>query len=451
MKIIKMLSMLVLLMISMGIMAVSVAATVYDLDVKVNGDTIEQGDILSVERGEILYVKASVGADDDMEDVKLRAWIGGYDDEIEDESEMFDLVYNEDTQQMVKRTETLQMELPADMDSDEEYTLNVELLGKKGSLTKQSVELRIDRTRHNLNIMDIDVEPSMSLVAGETVEARARVKNVGDKKEEDIKVLAEIPELGVFERVYIEELCSYEEDDEDCESSDWSPWLSFELPEDAEGEYDLYITVLYDNERYEETEIVELSVEGVEGEEETAEGKPVEIDSSIKGNGDSLISTDATTQTVERGEEIVYKIKVANIDDASKVYSIKIAGTKLWADTRAEPSFVSVEPGKTSDVYVYLKAQEDAELGSWPFTVQVLENSRLVKELEFTAKVYEGDGDRIGVGFTKFLSENALKVAFVVLIVAILAIGLVVAVRKLKNGDEEDEFDLEEGEGKGYY
>ncbi|MFH1637818.1 MAG: hypothetical protein ABIB71_05320 [Candidatus Woesearchaeota archaeon] len=443
----KLISMLLLVVLAVSVFSLTAAAANITMKVKVNNEYLDLGETLSVERGETLYVKASASADEDIDDVKFRAWISGYEDPIDDYSEMFNLKAG------VTHPETLQLVLPSDMDAADEYKLYVEVEGKDGSLYREFIDLRIERTRHKLEILDIDVSPSLNVDAGDSVDIRVRARNTGDKKQEDIKVKVEVPDLGVYKKEYIEELCAYEDDDNDCEDSSWSPWISFTVSEDADGEYEAFVSVSYYDGRYENSEIVELNVKALKKEVAVEEEEaPVEIDSSIMGNGDSLISIAATTQSVEKGSEIAYKIKVANIGSAAKVYHVNIAGTKLWAETRAEPSFLSIDAGKTGEVYVYLKANEDAEPGSWPFTVQLLENDRLVKELELSAKVFEGNGDRVGVGFTKFLSENALKVAFVGLVVLILVVGLVAAVRKLRNGEDEEEFDVEGNEkGQGYY
>ncbi|HII13678.1 MAG TPA: hypothetical protein HA360_01250, partial [Nanoarchaeota archaeon] len=101
----------------------------------------------------------------------------------------------------------------------------------------------VSKVRHSLEIQDVLVDSNVD--AGDYTTATVRLENLGDKKEEDIKVTVSIPELGVEESTFLDELTNNELDNEDEESSgDVS--LTFQIPADAEsGDYEVQVSVSY--------------------------------------------------------------------------------------------------------------------------------------------------------------------------------------------------------------
>ncbi|MEK6816461.1 MAG: hypothetical protein AABY09_02520, partial [Nanoarchaeota archaeon] len=323
---------------------------------------------------------------------------------------------------------------------DDAYTLHVEVLNHNVELAIP-LSAEVTAARHKVSIQDVYVSPN-DVNAGETAFVTVRLETMGDRKEEDLKVEASL--LGATATTYVDELVPVEDTEDyndDDETSSSSKPLVLRLPANAAtGDYDLTVKVTYNRGH--------SVVEAVKAVHVLGEEAPVATDKpAVK----AVVSVDATAQSVEAGKETVYKLTFANLGSETQLFSANVAGAQLWADARVDPAFVSVAPGATGEMYVYLSVHDDAELGNHLFTLQLLSGENLVKELPLGAKVTEKtDADKItGSSVASgLLSSSTLKIGFVGLIVLLVIIGLIVALRKLK---DDDEYPLEPKEGQTYY
>ena len=226
------------LMFVLSILSVPVLAdsSNYEItNVGINGQSYQ--DIVYVERGDSVSVEVYFTGTGETTDVNMKAWIGGYEyDNVQVSSEMFDV------QDGVSYKKTLKVEVPEDLDANQEYTLYVEIYDDIDVETYTATIL-VSKVRHSLEIQDVLVDSNVD--AGDYTTATVRLENLGDKKEEDIKVTVSIPELGVEESTFLDELTNNEIDNEDEESSgDVS--LTFQIPADAEsGDYEVQVSVSY--------------------------------------------------------------------------------------------------------------------------------------------------------------------------------------------------------------
>jgi len=103
--------------------------------------------------------------------------------------------------------------------------------------------------------------------AGDYTTVTVRLEDMGDNKEENIKVTVSVPELGIEKSTFLDELTSDEMDNEDEESSE-DVSLTFQIPESTEtGEYEVVVLVEYNNGYSSLEESTSLSVEGDASEE----------------------------------------------------------------------------------------------------------------------------------------------------------------------------------------
>ncbi len=209
----------------------------------VNGVYFDGMDISSntiyVERGENQELVVYLTGTGETTDVNIRAWIGGYEyDSVQVASAMFDI------EDGVSYQKKLTLEFPEDLDANQEYTLYVEVYDDLDSVT-YSGTIMVSKVRHLLDIQDVILDSSLD--AGDYTTATVRLENMGDNKEEDIKVTVSIPELGIEESTFVDELTNDELDNEDEESSgDVS--LTFQIPSDAEsGDYEVQVSVSYNS------------------------------------------------------------------------------------------------------------------------------------------------------------------------------------------------------------
>ena len=215
-----------------------------------------------VERGSSVPVEVYLTGTGNTTDVQIRVWLGGYEyDNVYETSEMFDV------EDGVSYKKTLNLELPEDLNAEQEYTLYVEVFDDVDSVTAYST-IMVSAQRHLVSIQDVLVEDAE---AGDYVSVTVRLENMGDHKEEDIKVTVSNSELDLETSTYLDELTENEIDNEDEESSG-DVTLTFQVSEDAEeGNYDLTILVAYNEGTDTVEETVSFHVDAVEVEEEDSE------------------------------------------------------------------------------------------------------------------------------------------------------------------------------------
>ncbi len=397
--------------------------------VEVDGREVSESDVnfITVERGDSLEIETWVrglngGAVKD--DVRVKAWIGGYEyGDVAEKTKIFKVEPNS----LYKKS--LSVTLPNDLDADangnaEKYSLHVEVFDGDNEARKSYV-LRVDEKRHDLRIVDVIFRPGTLVNAGEMLFATVRVENMGDKKEEDVQVKVSIPELGFLAREYIDELVPEDNDNEEEKSGDVD--LFGRIPKNAKsGDYDVKVELIFNRGHDIVSEDFVLRVDGA----------------GVKAvNGESLISVDSTRKDAKVGETASYKLMIANFGDEAVRYSAEVLGVGTWGSASVDPAFVSVNAGDTGELFV--KVTPNAA-GEQSFTVKVKANGQVVKEVNLQTGVAKTTGDL----------RRGLEIGFAVLAILLVILGLIIAFTKLRGngGDEEPEFAEEEKEaGQTYY
>jgi hypothetical protein len=400
--------------------AFAAVSTDYNIDfVKINGlVATETGNAIYAERGEPLDVEVFISSltNNKAENLKVRAWIEGYED-VKDVSEMFDF---KDLTKNVSRSIPLTLNLPEDMDASKEYTLYVKVSDNVNSV-ERSYTLRIEETRHKLNIQDVVFYPSNTVEAGRYLRTVVRLENMGDRKEQDIKVTVSVPELGIATADYIDELVSVEEDDDDEETSQSTNELILQIPQNAEtGDYELKITAEYNrgHDIVTKKEIVHV------------EGK------KVLSEAEAIISIDTSAKELAQGQETVYKIALVSLTDDSVIYSAEVAGTETWATAKVDPAFVTLEPGKAAELLVKVTPNKDAA-GKHMFTIKLKEGNNLVKETTLNTEVVKR-----GIDWTS--TKTVLEYGFGVLVIILVILGLIIAFKRKPPEESSDETGTEE-------
>lgn len=363
------------------------------------------------------------GVDDCAIDVRVRAWIGGYEyDDIQATSEEFDI------EPGVSYKKTLSLDIPEDLDvEDNEYTLYVEVYDDEES-EREDYDLFAERTEHNLNIVDVIYDSSVD--AGETTSIEVRLENLGEEKEEDIKVQVNL--AGDLATDYINELAAFEEDNEDEESSD-STTLVLGIDDDLEsGYYDLTVTVSYNRGHDEVEETYKVWVDGSDAEDDEEEQEE-------SAGVTTSVSSDELEGTA--GEETSLTLTFTNSGESDQTFTVNVNGEEQWASSDVVPESVTIASGESEEITVTLTPDDDAS-GDYEFSIQILnEDGELQEEVHIHFHVDEEKG--------LFGDTNTmLKMGFILLIVLIILIGLIVAFRKLKDDDDDE---LEPKEGQTYY
>ena len=76
-------------------------------------------------------------------------------------------------------------------------------------------QLNIESPSHSVKIADVSFSPSLTVKAGRSLLTTVLLENVGENKEEDVKVTVAVPELGISVSEYVDEVLKDEHEDVD--------------------------------------------------------------------------------------------------------------------------------------------------------------------------------------------------------------------------------------------
>ncbi len=379
---------------------------------------------IDLERGQELVIQARVLSAQDIEGVEVSAFISGY--EHSSSSKLSDTVGPFDVQSNVRYTKTLKLQLPDNMDSDADGSYNLRILiSDKSSLLKSyNYRILVSSLRHKVEIKDVIVTPSV-VETGRTVIVKARIKNYGQKTEDDVKLTVRIPELGLVANEYFDNI--------DAGESDTSQEIYLRIPQcAAPGLYTLKATIDYQDgdESATTTSTVQVVDTG------SCAIKPTPTEPTPEGK--TIINIGNTFQNVQQGQGgAVYPITITNTGQNAVTYIITVDGAESFATTSISPSnLMTVNGGETKAIYVYLSATETAPEGQKMFSVTIKSGSTVVQQIPLTANVIKTEKSATG-GWSTI--KRDLQVALIVLVVLLVILGLVLAFGKLRGREESGE------------
>ena len=386
--------------------------------VKIDGDVFETGDSLEVERGAEIDIRVKLNASNDETDIEISAEILGY--EYSDHDPIFARVHTFDLDAGDTTYKDLTINLPDKMDKDY-YDLRVTVGTRTGSAFEGLYRLHLKGIKHSLIIKDVVFNPEASVESGRALLTTVRVKNIGEKDEESVKVKVTIPELGLSASDYVDEI-------EDGES-ETSEELYMRIPECVEAkDYKVIVTVEYD-EAYEtvSTEKMITVTGDVCATEEPVEKKTV-------------ITVGPETQDVAQGASVIYPLTISNAGSTARTYVVSIDGAETWSTVEVTPSnLVVLNAGESKAVYVSVTANDDATAGEHMFVLSVKSGDTTLKQVTLKADVTEELSGAISL-------KRGLEIGVIILIVLLVILGLIIAFNKLRETGEEEPEGSEKGE-----
>ena len=428
--------------------AVAASAESFVIDrVTVNSIDADSNDYISVEKGTTIDIKVEILTGQNLSeecDIKIRANIDGYEEPISDSSSIFTITPGNPP---TKYQRTLNLELPSGMEEGY-YNLYVEITSANKPTVEKVVHLDVISQRHLLDIKWVAVSPSYYLEAGQTATVKVMLENIGAKSE-DVKVVAAIEKLKVY-AVEGLELVESEIPGDNEETSEMVT-LYLPIPKDAlSGEYELEVGIAYNDEH--DTQVVKttVNVKGVEVKEEAKEDaetqEPVieEPKTPVDPSKELTLAFDTTSQHVSVGKEVAYKLTISNLASTARDIAVMSAGAQLFADVRVDPSVLTIEGGSKADVYVYAKPKSDAELKVSQFTLRVMNEDKLYKELSLSLGVEAPVVEKSS--FLPF-EDDTLKMVFIGLVILLIIVGLMIAFKRVRG----DDYPLEPVEERIYY
>ena len=369
--------------------------------VKINNEEID-GDVLQVMNGQSLNVNLRFTAQSAFDDARIMVFLEGYEHSpLVDSTEIFSVVEGK------TYLKTLTLNLPNDMNSQQDYKLRITGANDLSGITYKDYTVYLDTQRNRVDILDLVTTPSSGVEAGQNIIANVRMKNRGQKDQSSVKVIVEIPELGVKESSYISNLNSNE-----VATSD--DMLLF-VPEDAAaGEYEVKVTLKF-NSGYDSVEkTYSMNVFAPKSVEE----KNLLV--SFKNNID-----------IKSGVETVIKVVIANPNDNSKPISI-VPLENTWTDVEVSPSLAMVKAGDSQEFTIKVKPKSEIK-GEKDLNLIIKEGSKEVNELTVSTYVEANDSQN-------YSSVSWLNIALAVLLIIaiIILLTLVISIAK-RNGKDDDE------------
>lgn len=222
--------------------SVSAALPLTVSSVKIDDQVLTVGSTarLNIERDQEFEVRLVMQSTEQLANVEVQASVSGY--EYNDVSRIFDSTQLFDMAANVSYTKRLTLRLPSDADADN-YKLRIVVSDRNNDALVQNFDLRVDAPRHLIRVDDVSLFSGGAegqVVSGEPLLVNVRVKNMGERNEEDVKVRTAIPQLGLVGTKYIDTVRA--------DKSEETGNIYFRLPQcAAPGVYPVVVEASYDN------------------------------------------------------------------------------------------------------------------------------------------------------------------------------------------------------------
>ncbi len=403
---------------------------VIDCVVEINDEVVKHdvSVLPTFDRGEDLEVEVKFVSQQNAEDVSVTVMLLGYHRQHKYQGDLVEMssTFDVEANRSYKRTLTIKLPDDFEYDTGDELKLRVLIADKYSSTFIREYNFDVEPQRDNVVIQDIILDPADRVEAGRGMFASVRVRNMGTKDEESVKVEVSMPGLGIKASEYIDEL----EEDEATTSED----LFLRIPSCTEpGTY-----------------VVRATVDYADGDEEVSEDTTIVVGEDpscdvVKPSGDdkTVVTVPGRQDVVKGTTGSVYPVILQNNGATDRSYELSVSGLDAWATYRFDPgAFVVIKSGETKTIYMYVTPNEDAQPGEKVFMVSV-ETSGDSKQIALTANVVESEeGSELALGDLR----KALEIGVVVLIVLLIILGLIVGFNKLKGSE-----DPEDVSGQTYY
>lgn len=369
--------------------------------------TANQVNRLDLERGDRYEVEVLFTAQEDLDEVEVQVFVSGF--EYNDIDRAFDVTPTFDADANVTYRKRLHVTF-SDLFEEDDYKLRLVISDRNNDAVIQNYNLKMDVPRHKMKIEDILFTPGSTIKSGSALLGIVRVRNQGEKDEDDVKVTVSIPDLGISASDFIEEVEATDEEEETEE-------LFLRIPRCTKpGIYETEIIVEYDNGYRRTTARKDIEVLS----DETCS---LESDEKPK----TTLSLGSQLQTVLQGGSAAFPLTITNNARTGKSYSIAVdAGD--WAEISVTPTSNTVlNGGETSTLYINVKADKKAPIGAQVIKTTISSGDKIIKQIQLTANVAKG-----GSRFRGFL-----EIALIVLVVILIILGLIIGFSRLKRDDEE--------------
>jgi uncharacterized membrane protein len=381
-------------------------------DVEFNGVSISLDNVanaIAIDASESVPVEVKFNSLTDVEDVRVKVYIEGFKNDVEDETSRF-LILEGNT--YVKRF-TLKMPSTEDFDElSDDLTLLVRFSAKGKSSQEFEIPITLQRELHSLNLLSIDL--SDVVVAGNSVAIDVVVENNGYDRLDNVYVKASIPGLGVSRKVYAGDLAPTIDDFDDDINDAVVKRVYLTIPNGAApGNYEIEVEAYnYDTSI---TAIGRVVIEDVQG----------------------GVIPSATSRTISPGQDTTFDLVLVNPSNRMVVYTIMPEETN-GVLVEISNTVVAVGAGSSKTVQVKVRATENANEGTYIVTVNANTDTGVAKQVSFSVSVEEPSSMDV-TGKTMSTTNNTV-VLTVVLVIIFVVLLIILIVLLSKRPAETEEF-----------
>jgi hypothetical protein len=402
-----MVSIIALFAIVFALNTVMASDIVNDLTVKVNGivayeDTPAVAGFVS----NTVPVEVQFTAAKDVSDVRVKAYIEGYKNEIYEITPRFHIINGS------RYMESFSLKLPSAMDLDdlnEKVTLYITISAKNEESVDKEYAIEMQRDLYSLDILSIDAPESA--VLGTTIALDVVLQNNGNERLDNTYVKASIPGLGVERKVYFGDILPTEDQEEDDIDDTVNKKVYLTIPRTA-------VAGVYS-----------LEIEAYNYDTSTTSKKKIVVSDVETGVLPSL-----TSKTILTGQETTFDVVLVNPNNRMVVYTLTPEESKGLIVTIEEPvAAVAADSSKT--VKVNVKATNSADEGTHSINVNVNSDTGLVKKVNFNLNV-----EKSAVGGKLPAQNNVVLILTVILVIIFVVLLIVLIVLLTKKPAESEEF-----------
>lgn len=224
------------LLFCLPLLPLGLASDIDSMTVYVNGIKAFEGSdfygayyaVPALEREKIVAITALFKSGTTLHDVKVKAWISGYREEIEAETEKFDIFPG------LQYSKSLFLRIPEDIEEGY-YTLYVKVESSKELTGGDEAKITVAIQKiSKLKILSIEPwsykQEKDGFKAGTIINTEVVVKNLGREVVKDLFLKLSVPSLGIKRVTYLGDV-----------KETVKKVISFKLPEGAEGNYALEV------------------------------------------------------------------------------------------------------------------------------------------------------------------------------------------------------------------
>jgi hypothetical protein len=379
-----------------------------DIDVKINepdsGDDFKPGDTISVE------IKVKNNANNDV-DARVKAILFDKDKDDELDSDSDDVTVDSDDSETV----TIDLVVPDSVKDKDNFMIFVKAYedGKESSnCNEDSITVDMKRETHDVAIMDEKLSPQ-SLSCDNALTLSFTADNIG-KSDESLYFTVLQPSLNV----------DFKSDSFDLDEGDDTPlYVNLMVPKNTtKGAYPLELGIYLDDGKLLSSKTLDLNVLDCISNGFTSEGLP--ISAGIPEGSASLLLLRSSFE-LEPGASMTVPAEITNKGKKKTTFTLGVSGISSYA-TLLEAPKITLSPGASSNVYVYVKTLPDSS-GKKSMSVDLMVDGQIVDSKAVSIDLSKTTDQDMFSGFVFRPAGMGSGTMVMLFITALIVIFIVVA------------------------